>query len=123
MKTTYLKQFAVLLMAGAICSCSNEFEPVSEDAATSQDTTKVTTKAFLSLPISYTDESNFVNSLSSYGFLEPDDINLNRSGTKSGDNNVYGFNIPSANQVTGFKWNSGDESTEEWRPQGLTGFN
>ncbi|MUV03538.1 hypothetical protein GN157_07430 [Flavobacterium rakeshii] len=123
MKTTYLKQFAALLMAGAICSCSNDFEPVSEDAATSQDTTKVTTKAFLSLPISYTDESSFVNSLSSYGFLEPDDINLNRSGTKSGYNSVYGFNIPSANQVTGFKWNSGDEDTEEWRPQGLTGFN
>ena len=121
MKTTYLKQFAALLMAGAICSCSNDLEQSSDDAATSQDT-QVTTKAFLNLPISYVDESSFVNSLSSYGFLEPDDISLNRTATKSGYNSVYGFNIPAANQVTGFKWNSGDEQTEEWRPQGLTGF-
>jgi len=72
--------------------------------------------------ITYTDESAFVNSLSSYGFKTPDQLTLNRDGSTSGYTSVYGFNIPAANQVTGFKWNSGDEQTNEWRPQGIGGF-
>ncbi|MBS1565694.1 MAG: hypothetical protein JST39_15005, partial [Bacteroidetes bacterium] len=72
--------------------------------------------------ITYTDESSFVNTLSSYGFLTPDQLSLNRVGSTSGYTGVYGFNIPTANQVTGFKWNSGDESTTDWRPQGIAGF-
>ncbi len=31
--------------------------------------------------------------------------------TSSGYTGVYGFNIPAANQVKGFKWNDGDEGT------------
>lgn len=72
--------------------------------------------------ITYTDESAFVATLSSYGFKTPDQLSLNRDAATSGYTGVYGFNIPAANQVTGFKWNSGDEQTNEWRPQGITGF-
>ncbi|HVI43216.1 MAG TPA: hypothetical protein VM802_00035, partial [Chitinophaga sp.] len=55
-------------------------------------------------------------------FLTPDKLDLNRAGTTTGYNSVYGFNIPTANQAGGFKWNSGDEQTNEWRPQGIAGF-
>ncbi|MFY0253832.1 hypothetical protein ACDQ55_07770 [Chitinophaga sp. 30R24] len=72
--------------------------------------------------VTYTDESSFVNSLSSYGYKTPDQLSLNRDASTNGYNAVYGFNIPADNQVTGFKWNSGDEQTNEWRPQGITGF-
>lgn len=74
------------------------------------------------IAVTYTDESAFVSSLSSYGYKNPTQITLNRSATTSGYNSVYGFNIPAANQVKGFKWNSGDEETEDWRPQGICGF-
>ena len=118
MKINYLKHLAVAATI-ALSSCSQDGVTETEQ----QDSVKFTQKAFVNLPINYVDESSFVSSLASYGFMEPDEINLNRVGTKSGYNNVYGFNIPAGNQVTGFKWNSGDEQTEEWRPQGLTGFN
>lgn len=72
--------------------------------------------------VTYTDESSFVASLLSYGFKNPSQLTLNRVGTTSGYNSVYGFNIPAANQVKGFKWNAGDEETTDWRPQGITGF-
>lgn len=72
--------------------------------------------------VTYTDESSFVTSLSAYGFKNPSQVDLNRMGTTSGYNTGYGFNIPAANQVKGFKWNAGDEETTDWRPQGITGF-
>lgn len=72
--------------------------------------------------VTYTDESDFVSSLASYGFQDPGQISLNRQGTKSGYNTVYGFNIPADRQAAGFKWNSGDQNTAVWRPQGITGF-
>lgn len=72
--------------------------------------------------VTYTDESAFVNSLSSYGYKTPEQLSLNRVGTTSGYTSVYGFNIPADRQAGGFKWNSGDEQTKEWRPQGITGF-
>ncbi|GGF49542.1 hypothetical protein [Echinicola rosea] len=71
---------------------------------------------------SYTDESSFVSSLASHGFETPATLDLNRTATTNGYNSVYGFNIPADRQVTGFKWNSGDQQTEDWRPQGITGF-
>ncbi len=66
---------------------------------------------------------DFVSKLQVYGWLKPTEVYLNRSASKSGYNSVYGFNIPSGNQATGFKWNSGDTRTPNWWPQGITGFN
>ena len=123
MKISYLKSCAYLILVCLLSACTTDAVDTATEIAESNETSQTLPfKAYLNLPITYVDESSFVNSLSSYGFLQPDDINLNRTATKAGYNSVYGFNIPSANQVTGFKWNSGDEQTNEWRPQGLTGF-
>ncbi|SHL21753.1 hypothetical protein SAMN05444266_102488 [Chitinophaga jiangningensis] len=107
----------LLLLSATVVSCSKNENAASPAPASSP--TKPATEASI---ITYTDESAFVNSLSGYGYKTPDQLNLNRVGTTSGYNTVYGFNIPAANQVMGFKWNSGDEGTEEWRPQGIAGF-
>src|SRR5688500_5001733 len=97
--------------------------PPAEETATNADTRPVTVNAIATnVAVTYTDESSFVGSLSSYGYKTPAQLNLNRVGTSSGYTAVYGFNIPSDRQVKGFKWNSGDEQTTDWRPQGITGF-
>jgi len=112
------KSFIMIPIAAmAWCSCSKQS---TDQAVTSAQTPVV--KTTLASTISFTDESSFVNTLSSYGFKTPDLLGLNRVASTSGYTSVYGFNIPAANQVTGFKWNSGDEGTTEWRPQGIAGF-
>jgi hypothetical protein len=105
-------------------ACSKQTQPASaEDPATDSDKREPAENAIATnVTVTYTDESSFVNSLSSYGYKTPTQLNLNRVGTSSGYTGVYGFNIPAANQVKGFKWNSSDEQTTEWRPQGITGF-
>ncbi|HRH67670.1 MAG TPA: hypothetical protein PLU53_15335, partial [Bacteroidia bacterium] len=72
--------------------------------------------------VTYTDEAEFVSIFSSFGYKSPDQIELNRSATTSGFKNVYGFNIPDEKDPIGFKWNKADEETNEWRPQGIAGF-
>ncbi len=94
----------------------------TEDPIIEKETVPGETSLKSAKSIKYVSHSSFVNSLSSYGFKEPDELNFNRTASKSGYNSVYGFNIPSANQVTGFKWNSGDTKTTQWVPQGITGF-
>jgi hypothetical protein len=109
----------------ALHACQKQTQPPPEEEENNVTTameTPVQFAAATNVTVSYTDESSFVNSLSSYGFKTPAQVPLNRPGTSSGYTGVYGFNIPSANQVKGFKWNSGDEQTIEWRPQGITGF-
>jgi hypothetical protein len=118
MKTCFT--LALCLAATFITSCSkdqlqNTNSTREKPVATVHQTTAIST-------VTYTDESSFVSSLSSYGYKNPSQLTLNRVGTNSGYNTVYGFNIPAANQVKGFKWNSGDEETTDWRPQGITGF-
>ncbi|WP_291943687.1 hypothetical protein [Chitinophaga sp.] len=106
-----------LLLAVTLVSCSKK----GTTDLTRKDNLAVTPGTEANT-VTYTDESVFVNSLSAYGYKTPDQLNLNRVAATSGYNTVYGFNIPAANQVTGFKWNDGDEATNEWRPQGITGF-
>jgi hypothetical protein len=118
MKTCFT--LALCLAATFITSCSREQlqntnSTREKPVATVHQTTAIST-------VTYTDESSFVSSLSSYGYKNPSQLTLNRVGTTSGYNTVYGFNIPAANHVKGFKWNSGDEETTDWRPQGITGF-
>jgi hypothetical protein len=117
-KTNYLAagMLAVLLTA---CTKTQNSEIKSPDATATPITPVLKTDA---VTVTYTDESAFVSSLSSYGYKNPTQITLNRSATTAGYNAVYGFNIPTANQVKGFKWNPGDEQTEDWRPQGICGF-
>lgn len=116
----HLKTCLIPIVFLAWCSCSKkQLEP----ATTSPDQTGAApVAATTASTITFTDESSFVNTLSSYGFKTPDQLDLNRDASTSGYTGVYGFNIPAANQVTGFKWNSGDEQTTDWRPQGIAGF-
>jgi len=108
----------------ALHACSKQSQTAAtEDEPTSTGTQVPVENAIATnVTITYTDESSFVTSLSSYGYKTPDQLSLNRVGTSSGYTSTYGFNIPAANQVKGFKWTSGDEQTNEWRPQGITGF-
>jgi hypothetical protein len=70
----------------------------------------------------YTSEGTFAQSFSGNGFKNPSQIVLKKTAVSAGYNSVYGFAVPVANQVKGFKWDAEDEQTEEWRPQGITGF-
>jgi hypothetical protein len=72
--------------------------------------------------VSYTNESTFAQSFAGNGFKNPSQVILKRTAISAGYNTVYGFALPGANQVKGFKWDTEDEQTEEWRPQGITGF-
>jgi len=105
-------------------ACAKQTQPAPAEEATSNTDSRTPTENAIAanVTVTYTDESSFVTSLSSYGYKTPDQLNLNRAGTSSGYTAVYGFNIPADRQVKGFKWNSGDEQTNEWRPQGITGF-
>ena len=106
----------------ALHACAKKTEPGEQTTPTTEERPITLNAAATNVTVTYTDESSFVSSLSSYGYKTPDQLSLNRVGTSSGYTSVYGFNIPAANQVKGFKWNSGDEQTTDWRPQGITGF-
>src|SRR5688500_727651 len=120
MRTSCLAVFA----ATTLFACSNKSDALSSTDNNPPPPNGSQSKAALAtnVAVTYTDESAFVNSLSSYGYKTPEQLSLNRVGTTSGYTSVYGFNIPSDRQAGGFKWNSGDEQTKEWRPQGITGF-
>ncbi len=69
----------------------------------------------------YVDTSNYINS--GFSFLNPSQINKNRQAIGgSAYTEVYGFNIPEENRVRGIRWNTDDETTPLWRPQGIAGF-
>lgn len=113
----------IAIAAITLHACVKRSQPLSPTDERKATTETLTASAVATnVTVTYTDESAFVSSLSSYGFKTPDQLSLNRPGSTSGYTSVYGFNIPAANQVKGFKWNSGDEQTTDWRPQGITGF-
>ncbi|SHL25999.1 hypothetical protein [Chryseobacterium contaminans] len=69
----------------------------------------------------FVDTSAYINS--GFSFLNPAQVNKNRQAI--GGNaytEVYGFNIPEENRVRGIRWNTDDETTSIWRPQGIAGF-
>ena len=69
----------------------------------------------------YVDTSTYINS--GFSFLNPSQINKNRQAVGgSAYTEVYGFNIPEENRVRGIRWNTDDETTALWRPQGIAGF-
>lgn len=72
--------------------------------------------------VTFYSDIEFVSFFTSYGLKNPAEISLTKTAIATGYNSVFGFAIPVSNQVKGFKWNAEDEQTEEWRPQGITGF-
>ena len=72
--------------------------------------------------VSYTNENAFAQFFAGNGFKNPTQLVLKKVALSAGYTTVYGFAVPPANQVKGFKWDVEDEQTEEWRPQGITGF-
>lgn len=69
----------------------------------------------------YADTSGYISS--GFSFLNPSQLSKNRQAI--GGNaytEVYGFNIPEENRVRGIRWNTDDETTPLWRPQGIAGF-
>ena len=119
-----LRNYCIAAIAAiTMYACQKQTQPAADDQTSNPGSRLPTENAIATnVTVTYTDESSFVNSLSSYGYKTPDQLNLNRVGISSGYTSVYGFNIPAANRVKGFKWNSGDQQTNEWRPQGITGF-
>ena len=120
----YLNRILLSFTVIIIFSCSNNDDASNDENVQSDDLELIDgVKASNSnISLTYVDESVFINGFNSANFKAPHEISLNRTATTAGYNQVYGFNIPTANQVTGFKWNTGDQDTEEWRPQGITGF-
>ncbi|MEH0157971.1 hypothetical protein V6R21_28140 [Limibacter armeniacum] len=113
----------LLVICGVMTfGCSDEtLEAVTPEATTAvtQDDASLRTTG----TVNYTSQEDLADFFSTYGFIEPDDVYLNRTASKSGYTSVYGFNIPSGNQQIGFKWNADDTQTEKWYPQGVGGFN
>jgi hypothetical protein len=69
----------------------------------------------------YVNTSAYISS--GFDFLNPTQVNKNRQAIGgSAYTEVYGFNIPEENRVRGIRWNTDDETTAIWRPQGIAGF-
>lgn len=89
-------------------------ENLSSKASLSKAATDVSVNA-------YTDTSAYINT--GFSFLNPSQIDKNRQAIGgSAYTEVYGFNIPEENRVRGIRWNTDDETTSLWRPQGISGF-
>jgi hypothetical protein len=116
--------FLVLFITITFYSCSEkslELEPLSPDVEESSGLEGALKASATGITVVYKDRTSYISGHSP--FLNPSQINLNRVATGgSSYTTVYGFNVPDVNRARGFRWNSGDETTSEWRPQGITGF-
>jgi len=110
------------LAAGIILSSCTEsvVKPTIENetnklaAAAATPATGITVSA-------YKDTQAYISS--GFSFLNPTQVNKNRQAIGgSSYTEVYGFNIPEENRARGIRWNSDDETTSIWRPQGISGF-
>ena len=69
----------------------------------------------------YVNTESYINS--GFSFLNLTSVDKNRIAIGgSAYTQVYGFNIPEENRVRGIRWNQDDETTSDWRPQGIAGF-
>ena len=76
----------------------------------------------MSISITYTDESaSWLASFSSGERLDWTQLSLNRPARWGLPSSSQGFNIPSNHDPVGFRWKTGDGTTEKWYPQGITG--
>lgn len=110
--------FLLLIFIAVLFACKGKKnDPVPGDSSAIKNPPPLSSPG-----VTYTSDIAFVSLFSSYGFKNPSQITLTRTAAAAGYNTVYGFAIPAAKQVKGFKWDEEDEKTQEWRPQGITGF-
>ncbi|WP_294291408.1 hypothetical protein [uncultured Chryseobacterium sp.] len=115
----FLGWMLLCTLTGIGCQ-NNALISVEEDPSLKTSNGKASVDANVSVN-AYVDTSNYINS--GFSFLNPSQINKNRQAI--GGNaytEVYGFNIPEENRVRGIRWNTDDETTSLWRPQGIAGF-
>lgn len=109
----------MLAMTGISCQKNEIATAPAENEAPSM--LKASTSAAAASVNSYVNTSTYINS--GFTFLNPSQVNKNRQAIGgSAYTQVYGFNIPEENRVRGIRWNSDDETTAIWRPQGIAGF-
>ena len=123
MKKTWL---ACLLISAFLSACNElayeTIVPEDKTVLTEDKTFSVATATPANgISVSYSNTSSYINS--GFSFLDPSQLNKNRTAV-GGDayTEVYGFNVPEANRARGIRWNSDDETTALWRPQGIAGF-
>lgn len=111
----------MLLCALTGVGCQNNALPLPEEEQSLKTTAG---RSSLDAGVSvnaYVDTSTYINS--GFSFLNPSQINKNRQAIGgSAYTEVYGFNIPEENRARGIRWNTDDETTPLWRPQGIAGF-
>ena len=111
-------RFAILALSVMLSACT---EIVDTSAGELSEPVVATESPASGISVNYVNTSSYINS--GFSFLNPTQINKNRVATGgSGYTQVYGFNVPEANRARGIRWNSDDETTNHWRPQGITGF-
>ncbi len=99
---------------------NNAITSVEEEQSLKANTSRTSADASVSVN-AYVDTSTYINS--GFSFLNPSQLNKNRQAIGgSAYTEVYGFNIPEENRVRGIRWNTDDETTALWRPQGIAGF-
>ncbi len=99
---------------------NNAIASVEEEQSLKANTSRTSADASVSVN-AYVDTSTYINS--GFSFLNPSQLNKNRQAIGgSAYTEVYGFNIPEENRVRGIRWNTDDETTALWRPQGIAGF-
>jgi hypothetical protein len=109
----------LLVLTGVGCQ-NNELTSASaqEELSSQTQANKAVTDATVN---AYVDTSAYISS--GFSFLNPSQVDKNRQAIGgSAYTEVYGFNIPEENRVRGIRWNTDDETTSIWRPQGIAGF-
>lgn len=111
----------LLLYALTSVGCQNNgITSIEEEQSLKANIGRASADASVSVN-AYVDTSTYINS--GFSFLNPSQINKNRQAVGgSAYTEVYGFNIPEENRVRGIRWNTDDETTALWRPQGIAGF-
>jgi hypothetical protein len=117
---TDIRWMLMLAVAGVGCQ-NNQLTsvPLEEELPLKMNTNRTLAADVSVNP--YVNTSAYISS--GFSFLNPAQVNKNRQAI--GGNaytEVYGFNIPEENRVRGIRWNTDDETTSIWRPQGIAGF-
>ncbi|WP_294330794.1 hypothetical protein [uncultured Chryseobacterium sp.] len=115
----FLGWMLLCTLTGIGCQ-NNALISAEEDPSLKTSNGKASVDANVSVN-AYVDTNTYI--ISGFNFLNPSQINKNRQAI--GGNaytEVYGFNIPEENRVRGIRWNTDDETTSLWRPQGIAGF-
>ena len=100
------------------------FSNCGNDTTTYNDESDTDSTSILATDVtvnSLTETTDYISS--GFTFLSPEQIDLNLQAVGGDDyTEVYGFNVPSANRASGFVWYGDDETSAEWRPQGIAGY-